>query len=130
MAVMTGLSGNEIYGLHLKGMLPGELVVGNSVYAMGLFGSLGAGVRNMMGGEVTQVTQIIHEGRAEYCAHAGGGDAAWRGRNHGGFLRASPLSWQHRISVRRFHGASGVEYLGRRSWNFFICRMTHRNYIA
>ena len=65
MPVMTGLSGNEIYCLHLKGLLPGDLVVGNSVYSMGFVGNLGAGLRNMMGGEVTQVTQIIHEGRAQ-----------------------------------------------------------------
>lgn len=81
MPVMTGLSGNEMYCLHLKGYLPGELVVGNSVYSMGFVGSLGAGLRNMMGGEVTQVTQIIHEGRlqsfqrmqAEAQAHGGAG---------------------------------------------------------
>ncbi len=65
MPVMTGLSGNEIYCLHLKNFTPGELVIGNSVYSMGLLGSVGAGLRNMMGGEVTQVTQIIHEGRAQ-----------------------------------------------------------------
>lgn len=65
MAVMTGLSGNEIYCLHLKGMRPGEIVVGNSVFSMGFLGSLGAGVNTFMGGEVTQVTAIVHEGRTE-----------------------------------------------------------------
>jgi uncharacterized protein YbjQ (UPF0145 family) len=65
MPVMTGLSGNEMYCLHLKGLLPGELVVGNSVYSLGFVGSMGAGIRNMVGGEVTQVTQIIHEGRTQ-----------------------------------------------------------------
>lgn len=65
MAVMTGLSGNEIYCLHLKGMKPGDLVVGNSVFSMGFLGSLAATGRNIMGGEVTQVTKIIHEGRIE-----------------------------------------------------------------
>ena len=65
MPVMTGMSGNEIYCLHLKGMTPGELVIGNSVYSLGFVGSLGAGLCNMAGGEVTQVTQIIHEGRLQ-----------------------------------------------------------------
>jgi len=65
MAVMTGLSGNEIYCLHLKGMKPGNLVIGNSVYSLGFVGSLGAGFKNMVGGEVSQITQIIHEGRAQ-----------------------------------------------------------------
>jgi uncharacterized protein YbjQ (UPF0145 family) len=65
MAVMTGLSGNEIYCLKLKGLRPGDLVIGNSVFSMGVFGSIGAGVNTFLGGEVTQVTQIIHEGRLE-----------------------------------------------------------------
>jgi uncharacterized protein YbjQ (UPF0145 family) len=65
MAVMTGLSGNEIYCLHLKGLRPGDLVIGNSVFSMGFLGSLGAGVNTFLGGEVAQVTSIIHEGRIE-----------------------------------------------------------------
>jgi len=65
MPVMTGLSGNEIYCLGLKGMRPGEIVIGNSVFSMGLLGSLGAGVNTFLGGEVTQVTGVIHEGRTE-----------------------------------------------------------------
>lgn len=65
MAVITGLSGNEIYCLHLKGMAPGDLVVGNSVYSLGLLGSLGAAGQNLFGGEVSQITGIIHEGRRE-----------------------------------------------------------------
>ena len=64
MAKVTGLSGNEIYCLALKSMSPGELVVGNSVNSMGFLGSLGAGVRNLLGGEVPQVTEAIHSGRA------------------------------------------------------------------
>lgn len=63
MAIMTGLSGNEMYCLKLKGLDPGSLVVGNSVFSMGFFGGVGSGIRMMMGGEVTQVTSIIHEGR-------------------------------------------------------------------
>src|SRR5205085_6999861 len=65
MAVMTGLSGNEIYCLHLKGLSPGDLVIGNSVFSMGFLGSLAAAGRNLLGGEVVQITQIIHEGRLE-----------------------------------------------------------------
>jgi uncharacterized protein YbjQ (UPF0145 family) len=65
MAIMTGLSGNEMYCLHLKGFSPGELVVGNSVYSMGFLGTLGAGVQTMVGGEVEPVTRVIHDGRAQ-----------------------------------------------------------------
>ena len=63
MAKVTGLSGNEIYCLALKQYSAGELVVGNSVNSMGFLGSLAAGVGNVLGGEVPQVTQAIHEGR-------------------------------------------------------------------
>src|SRR5579884_2328862 len=65
MAVMTGLSGNEMYCLHLKGMRPGDLVIGNSVFSMGVLGAIGAGVNTFLGGEVPQVTGVIHEGRLE-----------------------------------------------------------------
>jgi uncharacterized protein YbjQ (UPF0145 family) len=54
-----------MYCLGLKGLTPGELVIGNSVYSLGFLGSLGAGLQNIAGGEVTQVTRVIHEGRLE-----------------------------------------------------------------
>ena len=63
MAIMTGLSGNEIYCLHKKGLSPGDIVIGNSVYSMGFLGSLGAGISTLTGGEVTQVTDMVHQGR-------------------------------------------------------------------
>jgi uncharacterized protein YbjQ (UPF0145 family) len=65
MAKVTGLSGNEIYCLALKKYRPGELVIGNSVNSMGFLGSLGAGLGNILGGEVGQVTEAIHQGRAD-----------------------------------------------------------------
>jgi len=63
--IMTGLSGNEIYCLGLKGFSPGELVVGNSVHSLGFLGGIGAGLKGMLGGEVAQVTDIIREGRLQ-----------------------------------------------------------------
>ncbi len=63
MAIMTGLSGNEMYCLHQKGLSPGDLVIGNSVFSVGLAGGIGSGLRTLAGGEVTQITSIIHEGR-------------------------------------------------------------------
>jgi uncharacterized protein YbjQ (UPF0145 family) len=62
-SVLTGLSGNEIYCIHQKGFAPGDIVVGNSVHSLGFLGGIGAGLQNMFGGEVTQITSIIHEGR-------------------------------------------------------------------
>jgi uncharacterized protein YbjQ (UPF0145 family) len=61
--VVTGLSGNEMYCLHKKGYQAGDLVLGNSVFSMGLVGGIGSGFKTLMGGEVAQVTSVIHEGR-------------------------------------------------------------------
>jgi uncharacterized protein YbjQ (UPF0145 family) len=65
MPMMSGLSGNEMYCLNLKGFAPGDLVLGNSVYSLGFLGSLGAGLSSMIGGEVSQVTAVIHDGRLQ-----------------------------------------------------------------
>lgn len=62
-AVISGLSGNEMYCVDLLGYRPGDLLIGNSVYSLGFLGSIGSGLRSMVGGEVTQVTGIISEGR-------------------------------------------------------------------
>ncbi|MEI7984249.1 MAG: heavy metal-binding domain-containing protein [Armatimonadota bacterium] len=63
MPINTGFNGNEIYCLHKKGYSPGELVIGNSVWSVGLLGGIGSAIRTIAGGEVTQITEIIHEGR-------------------------------------------------------------------
>lgn len=63
MPTMTGLSGNEIWCLAKQGFRPGELVIGNSVFSMGVMSSLGALGGNLMGGEVTQITGLIRDGR-------------------------------------------------------------------
>jgi uncharacterized protein YbjQ (UPF0145 family) len=60
---MTGLSGNEMWCLSKKGLYAGDLIIGNSVFSMGVIGSIGSGLKTLMGGEVTQVTQVVHEGR-------------------------------------------------------------------
>lgn len=60
---ISGLSGNEIYCMHLKGFEPVGIVVGNSVRSMGFIGGLTSGVRGVIGGEIPEITEIIHEGR-------------------------------------------------------------------
>jgi uncharacterized protein YbjQ (UPF0145 family) len=47
----------------LKNYAPGELVVGNSVNSMGFLRGISAGFKGLAGGEITQVTQAIEEGR-------------------------------------------------------------------
>ena len=65
MTVLTGLSGNELYCLSLKGYSGGDLVLGNSVHSLGFLGGLGSVFQSAFGGEVTQVTEIINDGRRE-----------------------------------------------------------------
>jgi uncharacterized protein YbjQ (UPF0145 family) len=62
-ARLTGLSGNEIYCLRLKGLKPRGVLVGNSVQSMGLLGSVRSAWRGVIGGEIPAVTQVIHDGR-------------------------------------------------------------------
>ncbi len=62
-SVLTGLSGNEMWCLRQKNLAPGDVVIGNSVHSMGFLGNIGAGFQNIFGGEVTTVTNIIHDGR-------------------------------------------------------------------
>ncbi len=61
---LTGLSGNEIYCMRLKGLIPSGVVIGNSIQSMGLFGGVRSAFRGIVGGEIADVTQMIHEGRA------------------------------------------------------------------
>lgn len=63
MTVTTGLSGNEIYCLAEKGFAPGNIVVGNSVHSLGVLRTVGTGLKSMLGGELTQITQLIEDGR-------------------------------------------------------------------
>ncbi len=63
--VISGLSGNEIFCLNKKGFVPGNLIIGNSVYSLGFVGSLGSSLKTMVGGEVTQLTSLIAEGREQ-----------------------------------------------------------------
>lgn len=60
---ISSMSGNEIFCLVQKGLTPGEIVVGNSVVSIGLAGGIGAMGRQLAGGEIKQVTELISEGR-------------------------------------------------------------------
>ena len=60
---VTGLSGNEIYCLNKLGLKPGQLCVGNSVVAIGFTGGIGASLSTLGGGEVSEITSLVHDGR-------------------------------------------------------------------
>lgn len=61
--VLSGLSGNELYCLDQIGWRPGNIVVGNSVYSLGLVRSIGSGLQTLSGGEIGSVTSIVSDGR-------------------------------------------------------------------
>ena len=60
---VTGLSGNEIFCLNQLHMKPGNLCIGNSVFSMGVAGGIMSGIKNLAGGEIVQITSLIHDGR-------------------------------------------------------------------
>jgi uncharacterized protein YbjQ (UPF0145 family) len=60
---ISGMSGNEIYCLALKGFAPGEIAVGNSVVSMGIGGAIGTVGRSITGGEIGAITEMISNGR-------------------------------------------------------------------
>lgn len=60
---VTGFSGNEIYCLKKLGYNAGQLCLGNNVIAIGVGRGIGAGLSNLAGGEITEVTQLVHDGR-------------------------------------------------------------------
>ena len=61
---ISGLSGNEIYFLERMGYRPGQLCVGNSVVALGVARGIGAGLSTLAGGEIEEVTRLVHDGRS------------------------------------------------------------------
>ena len=102
MPVMTGLSGNEMYCLALKGLSAGDLVIGNSVYSLGFVGGIGASFKAAFGGEVSQISQIIHEGRQQsFMRMCRRGPKTRRHRHHRRDQRAAAFPRQHRIPLRR-----------------------------
>lgn len=61
--VCSGLSGNEMYCASLIGLSPGNLLVGNSVFSMGVIGGLRTSIRTTVGGEISAFTDMIKQGR-------------------------------------------------------------------
>jgi uncharacterized protein YbjQ (UPF0145 family) len=57
---LTGLSGNEIYCMRLKGLTPSGVVIGNSIQSMGFLGGVRSVFRGIVGGEIPDVTRMIH----------------------------------------------------------------------
>ncbi|MGH7237489.1 MAG: heavy metal-binding domain-containing protein, partial [Candidatus Saccharimonadales bacterium] len=61
--VCSGLSGNEMYCAALLDLRPGNLLVGNSVFSMGILGGIGSNIKAALGGEIHAYTDMIAQGR-------------------------------------------------------------------
>jgi len=62
-ARLSGLSGNEMYCASLLGYDLGNLLVGNSVFSLGVLGGISSSIRTFVGGEIVPFTNMISEGR-------------------------------------------------------------------
>lgn len=60
---VTGFSGNEIYCLNKLGLTAGQLCFGNNVVALGFTKGIGAGLSNLAGGEIEEITKLVQDGR-------------------------------------------------------------------
>ena len=59
----SDLSTSDFWLLLDKGYTPLGLVLGNSVYSMGVVGGLGSAVKGMAKGEVPQITELMYNAR-------------------------------------------------------------------
>ncbi len=60
---ITGFSGNEIFCLEKLGYKAGQLCLGNNVVALGVGRGIGAGLSNLAGGEIIEITTLVRDGR-------------------------------------------------------------------
>lgn len=67
--ITSELTGEELWNLARLGFAPLRLLLGTSVYSLGLSGGIGAFFQGLGRGEVTGVTQLIYEARANCLEH-------------------------------------------------------------
>jgi len=59
----SDLSTSDFWLLLDRGYMPVGLVVGNSVYSMGVAGGVGSAMKGMTKGEVPQITELMYNAR-------------------------------------------------------------------
>jgi uncharacterized protein YbjQ (UPF0145 family) len=67
--VTSELTGEELWNLTQMGYEPVRLVLGTSVYSLGLAGGIKAMFSAMGRGEVSEITHLVHEARENCLAH-------------------------------------------------------------
>ncbi len=63
MVFTSDLSTSDFWMLLDRGYMPVGLVVGNSVYSMGVTGGIGSAMKGMTKGEVPQITELLYNAR-------------------------------------------------------------------
>ncbi|MGL4553556.1 MAG: heavy metal-binding domain-containing protein, partial [Gemmataceae bacterium] len=63
------LTGEELWNVTQMGYEPVRLVLGTSVYALGIVGGFSAMFKSLSRGEVPEITHLIHEARENCLAH-------------------------------------------------------------
>lgn len=59
----SGLSNLEMWNLTKLGFAPMQLVIGTSVYSLGLMGGISAALKSFIKGEITELTTLIYDAR-------------------------------------------------------------------
>ena len=67
--VTSELTGEELWNLTQMGYSPLRLVLGTSVYSLGLLGGLSAFFQSFGRGEISEVTQLIYDARENCLEH-------------------------------------------------------------
>jgi len=67
--VTSELNGEELWNLTQMGYAPLRLLLGTSVYALGLFGGLSAFFQSFARGEIDEVTRLVYDARENCLAH-------------------------------------------------------------
>ena len=67
--VTSELTGEELWNITQMGYEPVRLVLGTSVYALGIAGGISAMFSSMSRGEVKEVTHLVYEARENCLAH-------------------------------------------------------------
>ena len=63
MAFTSDISTSDFWLLKDAGYMPVALVLGNSVYSMGIAGGIATGIKGIAKGELTQITELMYNAR-------------------------------------------------------------------
>ena len=67
--ITSDLTNEEMWNLIHQGYMPVQLVLGVSVYSLGLVGGVSAFFKSFVRGEISELTTLIYEAREEALAH-------------------------------------------------------------